>query len=242
MSHNRYLPTEFSSRCGAAAVGAAVRRRRCGSILSLAAGDATGDRLGADSVAGTRRRIAEPPITDLRTLVTEIADAIEPLLDRPYAIVGSQHGRLDRVRTRARVATARRAVPALLIVAASPAPHRREKQRVAAHVAGRGVRRGDESALRRHSAGGPGATESCCNCCCRRCARTWNCWKRTSTEKSRRWRPISSRSGGTEDRAVSATALAEWRRHTAAQTSRQRLSARRALFPVSSRRSASPRK
>ena len=44
------------------------------------------------SLPGREARISEAPITDLLGLVAEIADAVGPLLDRPYALVGHSMG------------------------------------------------------------------------------------------------------------------------------------------------------
>ena len=43
---------------------------------------------------GREARMKEPPIGDLRRLVVELADAIEPSLDRPFALFGHSVGGL----------------------------------------------------------------------------------------------------------------------------------------------------
>jgi surfactin synthase thioesterase subunit len=46
------------------------------------------------NLPGRRGRVLEPLITDLDTLVAELADAAEALLDRPLAIFGHSMGAL----------------------------------------------------------------------------------------------------------------------------------------------------
>ena len=92
--HNRYLPTEN-------APDAKLRLF----ALPYAGGGTAGYfrwrpamRPAIDvlpiSLPGRNTRIGEPAVTDMRTLVAEIADAVGPLLDRPFALDWSQHGRL----------------------------------------------------------------------------------------------------------------------------------------------------
>lgn len=46
----------------------------------------------AVQLPGREARMKEPPIGDLRRLVVELADAIEPSLDRPFALFGHSVG------------------------------------------------------------------------------------------------------------------------------------------------------
>ncbi|MEU4173853.1 alpha/beta fold hydrolase [Streptomyces sp. NPDC026589] len=73
---------------------------------------------------GRERRVREPRVVDLGTLVTQLQHHLGPHLDAPYALYGHSMGALVAYAlTRARHAAGQR-LPDRLLVGAYPAPHR----------------------------------------------------------------------------------------------------------------------
>jgi len=125
MQYNRYLPTELSHEvamrlfCLPCAGGSAAMyyhwRRFVPEHLEVV----------PIHLPGREQRIDEPPHTELRTLVCELADAIAPALDRPFAFVGHSLGAWTSFELTRELRRRNRPAPRLLIVAASAAPQRR---------------------------------------------------------------------------------------------------------------------
>jgi surfactin synthase thioesterase subunit len=124
MPHNRYLPTDLSA-------DAALRLL----ALPYAGGGAAGYfrwrqamPRGVDllpiHLPGRDARIGEQPITDLRKLVAEISSAVAPLMDRPYVLLGHSLGAWLAFELARELRRRGERLPCLLIAAASPAPHR----------------------------------------------------------------------------------------------------------------------
>jgi medium-chain acyl-[acyl-carrier-protein] hydrolase len=75
----------------------------------------------AVQLPGRENRIGEPPVTDMTTLVSRLLAALEPLLDRPFALFGYSMG--ARVAHAAAIALQEAGrTPERLLVAASPGP------------------------------------------------------------------------------------------------------------------------
>lgn len=77
-----------------------------------------GTEVHAVRYPGRAERIAEPPATDLRVLARDIADAVEPLADRPLLLFGHSMGAAVALETARRLQT-RGAPPAHLIASGS---------------------------------------------------------------------------------------------------------------------------
>lgn len=68
-------------------------------------------------------RLREPPITRLSTLVHEIAEAIQPELNKPFAFFGHSMGALIAYELAHQLRTQGQTIPAQLIVSGRQAPH-----------------------------------------------------------------------------------------------------------------------
>jgi surfactin synthase thioesterase subunit len=222
MPHNRYLPTDFSA-------DAALRLF----ALPYAGGGAAGYvrwrqamPFGVDvapiHLPGREERMREPPITDLRKLVAEISNAVAPLTDRPFVLLGHSLGAWLAFELARELRRRGERMPCLLIAAASPAPHRPgaaeplhqlPDAEFAAEISRRfdgippAVRANEEllqfllPALRADI-------------------------ELLETYDYVEEPPLATdifAMGGSEDRAVSATALADWRRHTSQRYSNRLL-------------------
>ena len=213
MSPNRYLPTDLSA-------DAAMRLF----TLPYAGGGSAGyfrwrpampPRVDVVPIQlpGREARIGEPPITDLRKLVAEIADAVAPLLDRPFVLLGHSLGAWLAYELACELRSRGERLPSLLIVAASPAPHRPRgeeplHQLPDAEFVAEMIRRYDgiPPAVREHKEllelllpAMRGDMEL---------LETYEYVEKPPLETD------ILAIGSTEDRSVSATALADWRRHT----------------------------
>jgi surfactin synthase thioesterase subunit len=74
-------------------------------------------------LAGRENRVGEPPQTELRTLVQDMADELTPILDRPWAVLGHSMGAWIAFELVREIRRRGGRLPQLLIVAASQAPH-----------------------------------------------------------------------------------------------------------------------
>src|SRR5947209_14514516 len=72
---------------------------------------------------GREGRFREPPFTDWRPLVAELADAIRPLLDKPFALFGHSLGALLAYELARRLRDLGGKQPDHLFAAALAAPH-----------------------------------------------------------------------------------------------------------------------
>ena len=88
MPHNPYLPSELSPNAAMRLIGlpyaggGVAMYYRWRSLLPKRI------EVVPIHLPGRDERITEPPQTELRTLVGEIADALAPVIDRPFAILG----------------------------------------------------------------------------------------------------------------------------------------------------------
>lgn len=78
--------------------------------------------LCAVQLPGRETRVREAPRHHLESLCTEVVDALAPLLDRPYALLGHSMGAPLALAV-ARACTDRQRPPALVVVSAFAAPH-----------------------------------------------------------------------------------------------------------------------
>jgi medium-chain acyl-[acyl-carrier-protein] hydrolase len=72
---------------------------------------------------GREGRLKEPPFTRLELLITELVEAIRPLLDKPFAFFGHSMGGLISFELARRVQKEYGVLPAHLFLSAYPAPH-----------------------------------------------------------------------------------------------------------------------
>lgn len=75
------------------------------------------------NLPGRGKRLREPPITRLSTLVHEIAAAIQPELNKPFAFFGHSMGALIAFELAHHLRTQGQTIPAHLIVSGRHAPH-----------------------------------------------------------------------------------------------------------------------
>jgi surfactin synthase thioesterase subunit len=73
-------------------------------------------------LSGREGRVGEPPTTELRTLVRQLADDLAPMLDRPWAVLGHSMGAWIAFELSRELRRRGGRLPQLLIVAASQAP------------------------------------------------------------------------------------------------------------------------
>jgi surfactin synthase thioesterase subunit len=213
MSHNRYLPAEIAS-------DAKLRLF----ALPFAGGGAAGYfrwrsalrpniEVVPINLPGRDARITERPITNLHAMVTEIADAIEPLSAQPFALLGHSMGGLLAFELARELRRRGAAKPVLLVVAACAAPHRTSSAEVLhtlsdAEFVAEMVRRFD---------GIPPAVRTNGELLKLLLPAMRADMELLETYEYEDQSPLDTDIlvlGGTEDRAVSATALGEWRRHT----------------------------
>jgi surfactin synthase thioesterase subunit len=124
MPSNPYCPTVFDDRAAMrlfclpyAGGGSAVFHRW---RMALPAGM----ELAPICLPGREGRVDEPPHTEWQTLVREIADAIASSIDRPYALLGHSMGAWIAFELARELRRRQLRLPGLLAVAASRAPHR----------------------------------------------------------------------------------------------------------------------
>jgi len=187
---------------------------------------------------GREGRLSEPPLTDLGMLANEIADALTPVLDRPYAIVGHSMGATIAFELAREVRRRSERMPELLIVAASAAPHQQQAGQSMSSLS-------DESFVaemnRRFDGISPAVLEH------KELLQLLLPALRADMTLLETFRyqdepPLDTEImalGGTEDRAVSRTQLADWRRHTSANFSQRMFPGGHFfLFPASERNPA----
>ena len=84
----------------------------------------------AVQLPGREARMKEPPIGDLRRLVVELADAIEPSLDRPFALFGHSVGGLVAFEFARELRRRDGVEPVHLFVSGCPAPELSDDDRL----------------------------------------------------------------------------------------------------------------
>lgn len=222
MSQNRYLPNDLSPDAALRlltlpyAGGGSAMYYRWRQILPAPID------VAPISLPGREARFAERPQTDLRALVAEIADAVVPALDRPFAILGHSMGAWLAFELARELRRRAMPMPCVLIVAASPAPHRpRSMQpmhelRDAEFVA----------EMSRRFDGVPPAVLANDELLHLLLPAMRADVELLETYEYSDEPPLACdvlAIGGTKDRAVSATDLADWRRHTSGRFSHRRL-------------------
>ena len=220
MPHNRYLPTDLSANSALRlfalpyAGGGSAPYYRWRRVFEERI------ELVPVNLPGREGRISEPAIADMVVLVSEIADALEPVIDRPFALLGHSMGALIAFELARELRRRGGRAPTLLIVAASPAPHRpRSAQPMhalpdAEFLAEMGRRfDGIPAAVREQD----------------ELLKLLLPAMRADIELLEAYHYHDEPSldcdilalGGTDDRAVSMTDLAEWRRHTSGRFSQR---------------------
>jgi medium-chain acyl-[acyl-carrier-protein] hydrolase len=216
MSHNRYLPNDFAPDASLRlfalpfAGGGAANYFRWRPVMRPAID------VVPIALAGREARIHEPPLRDLRALVGEVADAVEPVIDQPYALAGHSMGAWLALELARELRRRGARSPATLIVAASPAPHRSRSTDMLHRLPD------DEfvAEMSRRFDGIPPAIRSNAELLKLLLPAMRADMELLETYEYVDEPPLATdilALGGTEDRAVSATALAEWRVHTTGQ-------------------------
>ncbi len=212
MSHNRYLPTDLSPNSALRLVTLPYAGGGTAGYYRWRQAMPRGVDVVPIALPGREARIGEQPITDLHRLVAEIADAIVPVMDRPFALLGHSLGAWLALELARELRKRCEPLPCLLIVAASPAPHRSRSVEPLYNLP-------DAEFLAEMSRRFDGIPPAV-----RANAELLNLLlpaMRADMELLETYvyvdePPLSTdllAIGGTEDRAVSATDLADWRRH-----------------------------
>lgn len=216
MSHNRYLPTDVALDAALRLIalpyagGGAAHYFRWRPVMRPAI------EVVPLALAGRDARIHEPPLRDLRALVGEIADAVEPLVESPYALLGHSMGAWLAFELARELRRRGARSPTLLIVAASPAPHRtRGGQLLHTLIDDQFV-----VEMGRRFDGIPAVVRENAELLQLLLPAMRADMELLETYEYTDEPPLETdvlALGGTEDLAVSAMALAEWRRHAAGQ-------------------------
>jgi surfactin synthase thioesterase subunit len=214
MSHNPYLPTDLDAdarfRVFAfpyAGGGAAMYFRWRKSLPA-------GIDLVPVLLPGREGRIAESPRRSMQSLVCEIADALTPLVVEPYALLGHSMGAWIAFELARELRRRSARMPAVLVATASPAPqrprvgtpvHTLEDQQLVTEI----ERRFD---------GIPSAVKSNSELLELLLPAIRADMELLETYQYLDEPPLAAdvvALGGTDDRAIPATALADWRQQTA---------------------------
>jgi surfactin synthase thioesterase subunit len=124
MPHNRYLPNDLSSDAllrafafpyaGGGAAAYFRLRRQMPALIDLV----------PILLPGREGRIADSPHDDMRAMVIEIADSIAPHVERPFALVGHSMGAWIAFELARELRRRGEPLPCVLVATASPAPQR----------------------------------------------------------------------------------------------------------------------
>lgn len=235
MPHNRYLPNDLSADPALRLV--ALPNAGGGAAPYYRWRKAFDPRIDLVPIQlpGRESRISEPPLTDLVTLVTEIADAVTPMLDRPYAILGHSMGATIAFELARELRRREERMPELLIVAASAAPRQLQAGRSMSSLS-------DEAfiaEMNRRFDGIPPAVlehEELLQLLLPALRADMALLEEYEYQDEPPLNVEILAIGGAEDRAVSRTQLADWRRHTSANFSQRMFPGRHFfLFPANER-------
>ncbi len=213
MQHNRYLPTELSTEPAFRLFALPSAGGGAAGFFRWRPAMPTGVELVPIQLPGREARIGEPPISDLRQLVDEIADAVVPLTDCRFALLGHSMGAWLAFELARELRRQGAGMPCLLIAAASPAPHR-PKTAEPLHLLPDAE---FVAEMARRFDGIPPAVRANAELLQLLLPAMRADMKLLETYEYTDEPPLETdvlAIGGTEDRAVSATGLADWRRHT----------------------------
>jgi len=124
MPQNRYLPNDLSADAALRLFALPYAGGGAAGFFRWRQAMPRGIEVLPIQLPGREARIGEPPITEMRKLVREISDAVTPLTDRPFALLGHSMGGWLAFELAREMRRRGARSPNLLIVAASPAPHR----------------------------------------------------------------------------------------------------------------------
>jgi surfactin synthase thioesterase subunit len=222
MQHNRYLPTDLSADPALRLFALPYAGGGTAGFFRWRPALPTGVDLVPIRLPGREARIGELPIGDLRQLITEIADAVVPLTDRRFVLLGHSMGAWLAFELARELRRRGGRMPCLLIAAASPAPHRRCEAEPMHQLPD------DEfvAEMIRRFDGIPPAVHANAELLQLLLPAMRADVELLETYEYADEPPLETdvlAIGGTEDRAVSATALADWRRHTSRRFSHRML-------------------
>ena len=218
MPHNRYLPTDLSADAALRLIAFPYAGGGAAGYFRWRQAMPRGVEMVPILLPGREARIGEQPMADVHSLVAEIADAVVPLTDRSFVLLGHSLGGWLAFELARELRRRGERMPCSLIVAASPAPHR-------ARVAGPIHELPDAelvAEMSRRFDGIPPAVRAN-----EELLQLLLPAIRADVQLLETYEYVDEPPldvdmlalGGTEDRAVSATALAEWRRHTSGRFS-----------------------
>lgn len=124
MSHNRYLPNELAADARLRVFALPYAGGGAGPYFRWRAAMPGGVDLMPLQLPGREARISEPAIRDMHALAVEVVDAIAPLVDRPYVLLGHSMGAWTALEVARELRRRDAQPPRVLVVAASPAPQR----------------------------------------------------------------------------------------------------------------------
>ncbi|MBX3328841.1 MAG: thioesterase [Nitrospira sp.] len=84
----------------------------------------------AVQLPGRETRMTEPPVGDVRRLVSMLCEALEPYLDRPFVFFGHSIGALVSFELVRELRRTRGIEPSYLFVSGCPAPHLTDSERI----------------------------------------------------------------------------------------------------------------
>jgi medium-chain acyl-[acyl-carrier-protein] hydrolase len=213
MSHNRYLPNELASDAKLRVFAFPYAGGGAATYFRWRAAMPDGVDLIPVLLPGREGRVAEPPLGDMRTLVMQVADAVAPPADQPYALLGHSMGAWIAFELARELGRRGNPLPRVLIASSSPAP---DRERAAeslhklpdAEFVAEMIRRFD---------GIPAAVQANQQLLQLLLPAMRADMQLLETYNYEEEPPLSTdiiALGGTEDRVVTATALARWRRQT----------------------------
>jgi surfactin synthase thioesterase subunit len=213
MHYNRYLPTDLSADPALRLFALPYAGGGAAGFYRWRPAMPAGVEVVPIQLPGREARIGEPPIGDLRQLVVEIADAVVPLTDRQFALLGHSMGAWLALELARELRRRGGRMPCLLIAAASPAPQRPKATQPMHQLPD------DEfvAEMIRRFDGIPPAVRTNAELLQLLLPAMRADMELLETYEYADEPPLDTEIlaiGGTDDRAVSATALADWRRHT----------------------------
>jgi len=124
MSHNRYLPNELAADARLRVFAFPYAGGGAAPYFRWRAAMPSGIDLVPLQLRGREARIGELAIRDMRALVADVVEAIAPLVDRSYALLGHSMGAWIALEVARELRRGGVTLPRVLVAAASPAPQR----------------------------------------------------------------------------------------------------------------------